>query len=47
MQHQGRKCHQDRKCNARQIMKCNISLRAGSLVGTENENRREEWDEEK
>ena len=23
------------------------SLRAGSLVGTENENRREEWDEEK
>mgnify|MGYP000241223452 CR=1 FL=1 len=33
MQHQGRKCHQDRKCNARQNMnvtltyrKCNIKI---------------------
>ena len=29
------------------VSKTAVSLRAGSLVGTENENRREEWDEEK
>ena len=31
MQHQGRKCRQDRKCNARQNMKCNIDVEIAQL----------------
>ena len=31
MQHQGRKYHQDRKCNARQNMKCNIDVENATL----------------
>ena len=31
MQHQGRKCHQDRKCNARQNMKCNIDVENAAI----------------